>query len=313
MAKPALGRGLGALLSGASTGARTPAAHPAPTTSAPAGGPGETAGAEAVRRVALQLVEPSALQPRKDFSEETLKELADSIRSQGILQPLIVRPRGERFELIAGERRWRAAQLAGLTDVPVIVRQADDHTVLQMMLIENLQRENLNAIEEALGYQQLMGQFQLRQEDIATKVGKNRATVANALRLLGLPPEVQQWVRHGQLAPGHAKVILGLDRPEEQRLAAENVIRDGLSVRATEELVAHWQAKGVAGPRRPAAGATASATRDAHVAELENQIRQKVGTKVQLRYRQGKGSVTIHFFSDDDLDRLLDVFSIKVG
>ena len=185
MAKPALGRGLGALL-GDSPIAKPPVPAPISTT-APGAAPA-TDPRERVQRVALDRIRPCPLQPRKDFSPETLRELADSIKEQGIVQPLIVRERDGHLELIAGERRWRAAQLLGLAEVPVILRQADDRAVLELALIENLQRENLNPIEEAHGYAQLIEQFQLKQEEVATKVGKSRAAVANALRLLKLPP-----------------------------------------------------------------------------------------------------------------------------
>src|ERR1700685_1622295 len=165
---------------------------------------------ERVHRVPLNKIRPSALQPRKQFSGESLRELADSIREQGIVQPLIVRERDGFFELIAGERRWRAAQLLNLPEVPVITREADDRAVLELALIENLQRENLNAIEEAHGYSQLAEQFQLTQEEISTKVGRSRAAVANSLRLIKLPQTIQNFVRDERLSVGHAKVILGL-------------------------------------------------------------------------------------------------------
>ena len=186
---------------------------------------------ERVQRVPLDRIRPCPLQPRKDFSDEALRELADSIREQGIVQPLIVRERGGFFELIAGERRWRAAQLLNLPEVPVITREADDRAVLELALIENLQRENLNAVEEAHGYAQLAEQFQLTQEDIAAKVGKSRAAVANSLRLLKLPAIVQKYLREGRLSVGHAKVILGLTDEKQQQLAAERVIKEGLNVR----------------------------------------------------------------------------------
>src|SRR5439155_895346 len=180
-----------------------------------------------VQRVPLDRVRPCSLQPRKDFSAESLRELADSIKEQGIVQPLIVRERGGFFELIAGERRWRAAQLVGLAEVPIIVRQADDRAVLEMALIENLQRENLNGIEEAQGYAQLVAQFQLTQEEVAAKVGKSRAVVANALRLLKLAPIIQGYIREGRLSVGHATVILGLTNEQQQKQAAERVIKEG--------------------------------------------------------------------------------------
>src|SRR5215469_14861603 len=185
MSKSALGRGLGALLGGPLT---SPAPAPSPIQSIqPASAPAVADSRERVQKVSLDKIRPSALQPRKQFSDESLRELADSIREQGIVQPLIVRPRGDSFELIAGERRWRAAQLLNLPEVPVIAREADDRTVLELALIENLQRENLNPIEEAQGYAQLAEQFQLTQEEISAKVGKSRAVVANAVRLLKLP------------------------------------------------------------------------------------------------------------------------------
>jgi ParB family transcriptional regulator, chromosome partitioning protein len=265
---------------------------------------------EHVQKVALTRVHPSPLQPRKDFSPGSLRELADSIREQGILQPLIVRQRGETFELIAGERRWRAAQLLNLREVPVLVREADDPVVLELMLIENLQRENLNPIEEARGYAQLIDQFNLRQEDAALKVGKSRTVVANALRLLKLPETVQAWLREGRLSVGHAKVILGLNRQEEQQLAGERILRDALNVRQTEDLVARMQQHPAEGSAR-SAGIPASLGRDVHVAELEKRLQERLGTKVQLRYRQGKGSVEVRFFSDDDLERLLALFGVK--
>src|SRR5664280_3513724 len=228
MAKPALGRGLGALMGGNPLLTQTASAPTIPSPVAAAPAPDNR---ERVQRVPLNRIRPSALQPRKDFSDEALRELADSIREQGIVQPLIVRERGGFFELIAGERRWRAAQLLQLAEVPIIVRQADDRAVLELALSENLQRENLNAIEEAHGYEQLAGQFQLTQEEIAVKVGKSRAVVANAVRLLKLPQVIQNFVREGRLSVGHAKVILGLADEKNQKLAAERVIKQGLNVR----------------------------------------------------------------------------------
>ncbi len=261
-----------------------------------------------VRRVAVTQIRPCALQPRKDFSTESLRELADSIREQGIVQPLIVRAQGNNFELIAGERRWRAAQLAGLTEVPVLVREADDRAVLEMALIENLQRENLNAIEEALGYAQLVSQFQLTQELVATKVGKSRAVVANAVRLLKLPADLQGFIRDGRLSVGHAKVILGLTEEAQQRVAAERVIKEALNVRQTEGLVAKLQTRDGARARN---GAKTPRTTDAHVASLENKIRERLGTKVHLRYAQGKGSLDVSFYSDAELERILQILGIN--
>lgn len=261
----------------------------------------------------IEDIRPNREQPRKTFAPDKLEELAASIREKGIIQPLVVRRMSEHYELVAGERRWRAAQKLGLTEVPILVREADDHTALELMLVENLQRENLNPMEEALGYDQLMVQFRLRQEDVAAKVGRNRATVANALRLLKLAAPVQAYLRNGQISAGHAKAILSLNRPEEQMLAAETVIRDALSVRATEELTSRWQAQGLSGTSaEPKKSAAPGATKDAHVADLENRLQQHFGTRVQLRYKRGKGSIQMPFHDDDELVRLLDCCGIKL-
>ncbi len=315
MAKPALGRGLGALLGGTPVISKpAPAASVAPTTPAetipPTPTPGVAPG-DLVRHVPLNWVRPCPLQPRKDFPAETLRELADSIQERGIVQPLIVREQGQHFELIAGERRWRAAQLLGLSEVPVIVRQADDRAVLELALIENLQRENLNPLEEAQGYAQLVSQFQLTQEEVAAKVGKSRAVVANGLRLLKLPLVIQTYLRDGRISVGHAKVILGLADEKQQRLAAERVIKDALNVRQTEGLVARLQARG---PGRSVAkpGLILPLPADAHVADLENRLRERLAAKVQLRYAQGKGALEISFFSDEELERILQIIGVGI-
>jgi ParB family transcriptional regulator, chromosome partitioning protein len=310
MAKPALGRGLGALLGGSpvltqpapAPGVQSPAPTPAPA-SAP-----DTR--ERVQRVPLDRLRPCPLQPRKDFSAEALRELADSIREQGIVQPLIVRDRDGYFELIAGERRWRAAQLLQLPEVPVIVREADDRAVLELALIENLQRENLNAIEEAHGYAQLAEQFQLTQEEIAGKVGKSRAVVANALRLLKLPLAVQNFIRDGRLSVGHAKVILGLTSEKDQALVAERVIKEGLNVRQTEGLLAKLHKRG---SRQSAVRpeTVAAPAGDPHVAALEDRLREVFATRVQLHYAEGKGSVEISFFTDKELERILQILGVN--
>jgi ParB family chromosome partitioning protein len=266
---------------------------------------------ESVRRVPTASVRPCALQPRKQFTAASLDELAASIREQGIVQPLVVRERNGGYELIAGERRWRAAQSIGLKEVPVILREAGDREVLELALIENLQRENLNPIEEALGYGQLIGEFELTQEEVATKVGRSRVAVANALRLLRLPEEVKEHVRNGSLTVGHAKVILGLTDEAEVLLAAKRVLKDGLNVRQTEVLVAHLQQTSTTSKAKTAANGTAP--RDVHVTDLENRLREKLGTKVTLRYKGGKGSLDIRFFSDEELQRVLDLVGISQG
>jgi ParB family chromosome partitioning protein len=300
MSKPALGRGLGALLGGS-----PPAKAPASAAPSTAGG------ADPFRRIQVGSIQPCSFQPRTDFSEEALRELADSIREHGVIEPLVVRTRADKkYEIIAGERRWRAAQLAGLTEVPAIVREADDRTALEMALIENLQRENLNPIEEAKGYAQLISQFELKQDEAAQKVGKSRAVVANALRLLKLPMTVQTEVRQGALSVGHAKVLLGLADAAEQEKAAGRVLKDSLNVRQTEELVEHWRLR-AATPSQDKTPA-APPLRDPHVADMENRLRERFGAKVHLKYKQGKGSIEISFFNDDDLGRILAVAGVGV-
>ena len=234
MARSGLGKGLGALIG-------TPAVA-ASRDAADAG--------ERVHQIELARIVPSALQPRKDFGREALQELIESIRQHGIIQPLIVRQSGARFELIAGERRFRAAQEIGLTTVPVIIRTANDLEVLELSLIENLQRADLNPIEEAQGYARLASEFGMRQEDIALKVGRSRAAVANALRLLDLHPQVQIWLAQNLISVGHAKVLLALKASEEQLLAAETVLRRNATVRSTERMVARLLGIG-RGRRRP--------------------------------------------------------------
>jgi len=301
-AKPVLGRGLGALLGGAPKAGVNPFPATAPVA--------EVGALERVQRVPVSSVRPCAFQPRKDFAPESLQELADSIREQGIVQPLIVRKQGSHFELIAGERRWRAAQMLGLAEVPIIVRHAEDKEVLELALIENLQRENLNAIEEAQGYDQLIRQFKLTQEEAAVKVGRSRVVVANALRLLKLPAELQAYVRDGRISVGHAKVVLGLSSPEEQKLAVERVLQKALNVRQTEELVAYLQNK--TGDKSVKKNSGVPVSEDAHIASLRNKLQERFGTKVSLRYQKGQGSVEIKFFSDADLERILQVAGVPV-
>ena len=315
MSKPALGRGLGALLSG--VGSR-PASASAPSSPAPApiatGTPAapqaSPSAGSGVRSVPVGQIQPSPLQPRKDFTRESLEELAESIRRQGIVQPLIVRPMNGSFELIAGDRRWRAAQIAGLTEVPIVERAATDHEVLELALVENLQRENLNPVEEALGYSQLGSQFSLTQEEIAARVGRSRAAVANALRLLRLPVAMQTALRDGRLSVGHAKVLLGIADPKSQQSAFDRVLSAALSVRQTEELAARLITP--APSTLPVSTAPVTAGRDLFVVDLENKLRERFATKIGLRYRSGRGSLEIRFASDDELNRVLSLLGISI-
>ena len=301
MAKTGLGRGLGALLGGQ----KPPETAEAPTDSQAAT---ETVPANAIRQVSIDSVQPCPSQPRKDFERQPLEELAASIEVNGILQPLVARKTGKgQLELIAGERRWRAAQIAGLETVPVIVREASDSQVLELALVENLQREDLNPVEEAQGYALLMEAFDLTQEATAQRVGKSRAAVANAVRLLNLPEALQTHLRQGRLSVGHAKVILGLDEAQQQTLVANRVIKESLSVRETEDLVDKLQggSTGKTPPQRT------PQTRGVHVTSLENRLKEKLGTKVSLTYREGKGALTIKYFSDDDLERILNILDVE--
>jgi ParB family chromosome partitioning protein len=286
MAKTALGKGLGALI-----GTR-PTLAPLSDVDVPE--------KESVHEVSLGSIGPSPLQPRKDFARDALQELIDSIRQHGIIQPLIVRQVGGRFELIAGERRWRAAQEVGLSQVPVIIRQASDLEVLELSLIENLQRADLNPIEEAQGYARLAGEFGMRQEDIAQKVARSRAAVANALRLLDLHPQIQTWITQNLLSIGHAKVLLGLKSHEEQLLTAETVLRRNATVRDTERLVARQL--GIGRPRRKQAESGASS---AAIVDLQNRLQQHLGTHVTIHHGEKRGKIEIEYYGNDDLERVM--------
>jgi ParB family chromosome partitioning protein len=244
------------------------------------------------------------LQPRKDFAREALQELIDSIRQHGIIQPLIVRQVGVRFELIAGERRWRAAQEVGLTQVPVIIRSASDLEVLEISLIENLQRADLNPIEEAQGYARLAGEFGMRQEDIALKVGRSRAAVANAMRLLDLHPQVQIWLAQNLLSVGHAKVLLALKAQAEQLLAAETVLRRSATVRATERLVARQLGIGRSRRRSRQVG-TGQTVAPAAIEDLQSRLQQHLATHVTVHHGEKRGRIEIEYYGTDDLQRIV--------
>lgn len=301
-------------MGGVSAGMKPPAG---PASGAPAEPPTPAPPAvagDAVRRLPIAQLKPCPFQPRRDFADEPLQELAASIREQGVIQPLVVRPRQGVFEIIAGERRWRAAQLAGLADLPVLVREATDEQVLELALIENLQRENLNPLEEALGFSRLITEFKLTQEAAAARVGKSRVTVSNLLRLLQLPPEVQGYLRSNLLSVGHAKAILACPGAESQTQLAEQVIREGLSVRATEDIASTRAQTKSASPGASPAGHAKKAVEapDLHVRDLQAKLQERFGTRVQVRYRAGKGAIEIRFFNDDDLNRILDIAGVRI-
>jgi ParB family chromosome partitioning protein len=291
MAKSGLGQGLGALISGRPTVPRL-----------------ETESGERIEEVGLDRIVPSPLQPRKEFAPEALQELVESIRQHGIIQPLIVRKTAGNYELIAGERRWRAAQKLGLAQVPVILRAANDLEVLQLSLIENLQRADLNPIEEAQGYARLAGEFGLRQEEIATKVGRSRASVANAVRLLDLHPQVQVWLTQNLLSVGHAKVLLGLKIPEEQLLVAQTILRRSATVRATERLVARQL--GATRTRRKRRGIEAVAT-SATIEDLQDRLQEHLGTRVAIHHGEKRGRIEIEYYGNDDLQRVITALGLK--
>ena len=290
MAKSALGKGLSALIS----------ARPAPIRL-------EAEPGEKIQQVDLSGIVPSPLQPRKDFAREALTELVDSIRQHGIIQPLVVRLVAGKYELIAGERRWRAAQEAGLTQAPVITRVATDLEVLELSLIENLQRADLNPIEEAQAYARLSNEFGMRQEDIAQKVGRSRAAVANSMRLLDLHEQVQTWVTQGLLSVGHAKVLLALKEPEEQRAVAETILRRSATVRATERLVAR-QLGGTRARRKRQTVATSATIED-----LQNRLQEHLGTRVTIHHGEKRGRIEIEYYGNDDLQRVLNALGLPTG
>jgi ParB family transcriptional regulator, chromosome partitioning protein len=296
MAKVVLGKGLGALISNN---------KPASIGIEPS---------ERVEQVALTDIVPSPLQPRKAFHSEQLQELVESIREHGIIQPLIVRKVDGKCELIAGERRWRAAGQLGLREAPVIVRQASDRDVLELALIENLQREDLNPIEEANAYRRLAEEFSLRQEDIAQRVGKSRSVVGNSVRLLDLHSQVQSYVAQGRLTIGHAKVLLALPNQEEQLVVAEQSIRQAATVRMTERLVASQLARqGLVKSGRTGARPSqldSVIVRNA-VTDLEGRLRNRLATHVLIHHGDKKGRIEIEYYGNDDLERILSLLGVS--
>ena len=299
MSKQALGKGLGALI-------RKQPGTPSPSDAAPgADGHGRA------REVPIDKVVPSPLQPRTHFIETPLDELVESIRQHGIIQPLIVRLVNGDYELIAGERRWRASKKLGLATVPVIEREASDRDVLEMALIENLQREDLNALEEASGYVRLAKEFSMKQEEIAARVGKSRASVANAMRLLDLHPDVQLLVAHGRLTVGHGKAILSIKDKDAQLLASDQILKKGLNVRAAEKLAQTFDASTGTDESKPKAAAATPGVPDAHFRAIQNKLRDRFATHVSIHHGAKKGRIELEYYGDDDLQRLLDLLGVE--
>lgn len=249
----------------------------------------------------IDLISPNRYQPRSRFTPDELEELAESIRSQGIIQPLLVRQSDSGYELVAGERRLRAARMAGLSEVPVVVRDLTEAEMLEMSIVENIQREDFNPVEEADAYHRLMSEFGLTQDQVATRVGKSRPTVANFLRLRQLPQPVLDALAEGTLSTGHARALLGLDTPPRLIAAFREVVARQLTVRQTEKLINRLKQAGGPPPRRPAPGDSV------HLNRIAEDLSRHYGTKVQIRRGPKQGKVEIEFYNDDDLDRLLSI------
>ncbi|MEO2240112.1 ParB/RepB/Spo0J family partition protein [Dorea sp. YH-dor226] len=261
-----------------------------------------------VQMLKINMVEPNRDQPRKSFEEDALLELADSIKQFGILQPLIVRKRKDYYEIIAGERRWRAAKIAGIKEVPVIIKEYTDQEIVEIGLIENIQRENLNPIEEAMAYKRLLEEFNLKQDEVAERVSKSRTAVTNSMRLLKLDSKVQQMIIDDMITTGHARALLAIDDPELQYTLASQIFDEKLSVRETEKLV-----KEIKNPKKP---------KEKKVVEnsfiyrdLENKMKDIFGTKVSISSKgKGKGKIEIEYYSDDELEQMFEmIMSIKRG
>lgn len=307
--KSRLGRGLGGLIASAAP-AKPAAPAPATKSAAPvatAPAPAPAPSAPGFMEVAVHLIEPSPYQARREITAEQLQELADSIRAEGLLQPVVVRKNGEKFQLIAGERRWRAFQQLKIKVIPARVVEASNASSAALGLIENLQREGLNPLEEAYGYASLIRDFDLTQEAASERVGKSRATVANSLRLLALDAELQGYLSKGMLSVGHAKVLLGVEDTAQRAVLARRVIEGGLSVRATEVLV---QAK-KAGVAAPVAGRKVPAVEAAAVTGIEKKLTSHLGARVSLKHSPKRGKIVIEYAGNDDLQRILEKLGVE--
>src|SRR5450755_3118886 len=314
MPRNALGRGLGALIREPEPQVPTPATGTAASTATSGGTATAVAPAQiqtsaptvhpGPQEVDIDLIEPSPYQPRTRFREEALDELARSIQSSGIIQPLVLRPVGNRFQLIAGERRWRAAQRAGLTKVSSIVRNVPDALALEMTLVENIQREDLNAIEAARAFERLIDEFQLTQEAVAERTGKDRATVANAIRLLKLEPTIQDWIEEGKLSAGHGRALLAVPDSQLRMRYAQRAARGGLTVRQIERLASRRS-------RNAASAANTEVHADANIRAALEDLQRQLGTKVLLRQKtkQRPGQLVLEYYDDAQLmgiyDRLM--------
>lgn len=253
--------------------------------------------------VKITMVEPNRKQPRKNFDEDALQELADSIKQFGLIQPILVQDRKDHYEIIAGERRWRAAKMTGLKEVPVLIRSYSEQEIMEISLIENIQREDLNPIEEAQAYKRLLEEFHLKQDEVAERVSKSRAAVTNSMRLLKLSDEVQQMLIDDMISTGHARALLAIDNPEEQYNTAQRIFDEKLSVREVEKLV-----KNLNKPVKPVKKASDNSTMDAIYLDIEDKLKQRLSTKVTVTSKgEGAGKIEIEFYNHEDLDRLMDL------
>jgi ParB family chromosome partitioning protein len=298
--KSVLGRGLGALLDGNNTNP-APAENVVSSNEVVAGQQKGIAGA--VAQVPLNQIEANPFQPRTEFDETALKELAESIQMQGIIQPITVRKMGpDKYQIISGERRYKASRLAGLTSIPAYVRTANDQSMLEMALVENIQRENLNALEIAISYQRLIEECKLTQESLGERVGKERSTVTNYLRLLKLPPQIQFAIRDGRLTMGHARAILGVDDIGMQLKIFNDILENDLSVRKVEDLVRQNA------PKKAGKKEKGKTQWDVEIRNLEDRLEHRYETKVEIKHKDnGNGQIIINYFSNDDLTRLMDL------
>lgn len=255
--------------------------------------------------VKITAVEPNRKQPRKNFDEDSLQELSDSIKQVGLIQPILVQDRKDHYEIIAGERRWRAAKMAGLKEVPVIIRDYTEQEIMEISLIENIQREDLNPIEEAQAYKRLLTEFNLKQDEVAERVSKSRTAVTNSMRLLKLTDKVQQMVIDEMISTGHARAILGIEDPEEQYEVAQRIFDEKLSVREVEKLV-----KNLHKPEKPKKKLNDDVTMQVIYQDIEDKLKQRLSTKVTVTSKgEGSGKIEIEFYNHEDLDRLLDIIS----
>lgn len=284
MAKSRLGRGLGSLFEDSS--------------------PIQAEDDDNVINIRITQVEPNKNQPRKKFDEDKLNSLAQSIKEHGVIQPIIVVKNNDRYKIVAGERRWRAAKLAGLKEIPIVIRDYSDKDIAQIALIENLQRENLNPIEEAIGYQTLMSKFDMTQEDVSSKIGKSRSAIANSIRLLALDEPIQSKLVSGEISSGHARAILSLEDAQLRLTLLESIIEKGLNVRQTELLSRQLQ-KSVQKKKHEIINEELKIQLEA----IENNLSSQLGTKVKISHGNKRGKIEIEYFGNDDLDRILNLLN----